>query len=143
MFGISSKIAIGEFLLMMLMIAGGYFYYHITQNEIVTLKVNQAQLETAVATQKETIAAQIAATTNQNAAMLSLQQTADNAENARRNAEDSLRKHNLDAIARINAALLESHMNQATIRAFLDIEHLTDPNATIPAPTTDTSQVKK
>lgn len=129
MFGISSKIAVGEFIVMLLMIMGGYVYYHFTEQEIVNLKVNAAKLESAVNIQKETIEAQKAATEKQNAAMLTLQQKSDDAENARRNAEDSLRKHNLDAIARANAELLESHINQATIRAFLDIEHLTDPNA--------------
>lgn len=129
MFGISSKIAIVEFLIMSLMIAVGYFYYHYTQEEIITLNVNAAKLQTAVDIQRTTINAQLAATAKQNAAMLTLQQKSDAAENARRTAEDTLRKHNLDAIARNNAASLEAHINQATVKAFLDIEHITDPSA--------------
>jgi hypothetical protein len=139
MFGISSKIAIGEFLILLLVVAAGYFYYQFTQNEIVTLKVNAAQLQTAVQTQKDTIQSQINATALQNSAMLSLQQKSDAAEDARRVAEDSLRKHNLDALARNNAAVLETHLNQATVKAFLDIEHLTDPNVKVDV----NSQVKK
>lgn len=141
MFGISSKVAIGEFVLMLLMIASGYVYYHFSQQEIITLHENNAKLTVAVQTQKETITAQIEAVKIQNAAMLALQQSRDESENNRRNLEDKLHKHDLAAIARGNSVALETRINRATIKMFSDIERLTDPKI---APTVSpTPPVKK
>lgn len=131
MFGISNKVAIAEFIAILLMMVGGYVYYHFSQQEIMTLHETNAKLTVAVETQKITIAAQIEAAKIQNAAMLALQQSNNDSENVRRQLEGKLRKHDLAAIARGNSAALESRMNRATKKAFLDIETLTDPTTKI------------
>jgi hypothetical protein len=133
--GVIDKVAIGEFFLVLIMIGLGYWYYHDTQQTILALNVNNAQLTTAVATQKAVIQAELDEVKKQNDAMTKLQKSADASENARRDLEDKLHKHNLTAIARRNAAGLQSRINSATVKAFSDIEHLTDPNPSVPTTT--------
>lgn len=128
MFGISGKIAIAEFIIMLLMGGVGFVYYHFTEQTIINLNIAKAQLETAVSTQKETIAAQTAAAEKQNTAMLALQQSRDESEAGRRTLEDLLQKHDLAAIARKNSSALEIRINRATDKVFTDIEQLTSPS---------------
>ncbi len=95
--------------------------------ELAKTQKAKAQLETAVSTQKETIAAQTAAAEKQNTAMLALQQSRDESEAGRRTLEDLLQKHDLAAIARKNSSALEIRINRATDKVFTDIEQLTSP----------------
>jgi len=124
MFG---KIAVLEFVLMLVMAAAGVEYFKYSQDQIATLHENNAKLETAVNTQQETIKAQQQASAAQAAQMITLQQHIADAETARRAFEDKLRQKDISAMARSNAADLEAKMNRATIQVLQDIINLTTP----------------
>lgn len=121
----SSKLILILLVVIVLMGGASYAYFRYSQAEIATLHENIAKLETAVRIQEETIKAQQEAAKKQNAAMLGLQQDVMQAESQRRDLEIKLRKHDLEALARSRSGELEQKMNQATIRAFRDIEVLT------------------
>lgn len=121
----SSKIILILLVVIVLMGGASYAYFRYSQAEIAQLHENIAKLETAVRVQEETIKAQQEAARKQNAAMLGLQQDVMHAESQRRELEIKLRRHDLEAMARSRSGELEQKMNQATIRAFRDIEVLT------------------
>lgn len=125
--GISSKIILVQFALMAAMAGAGYLYFKHSQGVIETLTADKAKLEGAVATQQATIAAQQAAAARQNEANFALQQQVADADRVRRDLESTLRRRNLEAMARSNSADLEQRINRATATVFRDIETLTAP----------------
>ncbi len=125
--GISSKVILIQFVLMLAMVGAGYWYFQHSQAVIAALHEDKAKLETAVKVQEETIAAQQAAAQRQNAENLRLQQSLSDAESRRRDLETTIRRRNLEAMARANSADLEQRMNRATVQAFRDIENITRP----------------
>lgn len=126
MFGsITSKILIGQFVVMLVMAAGGYLYFKHSQSVIGRLTEEKTRLEISVREQEATILAQREAAARQNTESLRLQQSLVDAESQRRTLESRLRARNLEAMARANSADLERRINRATIEAFRDIENLT------------------
>jgi hypothetical protein len=125
--GITGKLVIIQFCVILTLIGTGYAYFRYSESVIAGLHEDKAKLETAVKTQEETIAAQKQAAQKQNAENLRLQQGLFDAENQRRDLEAKLRRKNLEAMARANSADLEQRINRATSQAFKDIETLTKP----------------
>jgi cell division protein FtsN len=127
MFGISNKLVLIQFVVIVTLIGSGYAYFRHSQGVIAALHEDKAKLETAVKIQDETISAQKAQAQKQNFENLKLQQSLFDAENQRRDLEAKLRRKNLEAMARANSVDLEQKINKATEQAFRDIENLTKP----------------
>lgn len=127
MFGITSKLTIIQFVVILIMIGIGYIYFRYSQGVIADLNASNARLQTAIETQEATIAAQRQAAERQNAENLRLQQGLADADRNRRELEGLIRRRNLEAMARANSQDLEQRINRATVQAFRDIENITTP----------------
>lgn len=127
MFGISNKLVLIQFVVILTLIGSGYAYFRYSQSVIAALHEDKAKLETAVKIQEETITAQKVQAQKQNVENLKLQQSLFDAENQRRDLEAKLRRKNLEAMARANSVDLEQKINKATEQAFKEIETLTKP----------------
>ena len=129
MFGISWKIVAIQAGLLLLLSAAGYWYWNWSQSRIASLLQQNAQLETAVSTQEETITVLRNSAAAQARAIESLQSNLNDAENTRRAVEARLRRMNLQLMARNNAAELESTINRTVAQAFSDLETVTRNNS--------------
>lgn len=125
MFGISNKLVLIQFVVLLTFGALGYAYYTHSQKIIAQLHEDNTKLVAAVKSQEDAIIAQTEHAKKQNLENLALQQRLFDAENQRRDLEIKLRRKNLEAMARANSADLERKMNAATDRAFREIENLT------------------
>lgn len=124
---ITAKIAIGLLLIIVVMGIGGYAYFRHTQSVISTLTANNARLESAVREQEATIAAQAAAALRQNEQSTLLQQNLAEAETKRRTLESRLRRLNIEALARSNAAQAQEQVNNEAMQIFRELESITAP----------------
>lgn len=127
MFGISNKLVLVQFVIIVTLVGAGYAYFRHSQSVIAGLHEDKAKLETAVKLQEDTISAQKNHAQKQNTENLRLQQNLFDAENQRRDLEIKLRRKNLEAMARANSVDLEQRINKATEHAFKEIESVTKP----------------
>lgn len=105
--------------------AVGYLYYNDTQQRLAQLRENNARLEIATQTSKDTIeklqqdAAQFEAANNQ------LRSQLNEAEAYSDDLQAKLRNHNLTVLTAQKPGLIETRVNKATARLFDDMEKLT------------------
>lgn len=130
--GIQTKIILAQVALLLLVFAGGYWYWSWSQNRISTLVAQTTQLQSAVNTQQQTIqtleqhARQTAERMNQ------LQTDLAGADTRRRELENRIRRMNLQALGRSDAADLERRINEQTQQVFTDLENMTVPGGRTP-----------
>ena len=132
------------FVLLLIIVAGGFagrWYYNSSQEtiaqlnqNIATLRANQAQLEQAIATSNETIARQQADAQQFAEANNALREQLQAAETYSDDLAAKLRNHNLTVLTAQRPGLIETRVNRATARLFDELETITGK----PAPTTDT-----
>ena len=132
------------FVLLLIIIAGGFagrWYYNSSQEtiaqlnqNIATLRANQAQLEQAIATSNETIARQQADAQQFAEANNALREQLQAAESYSDDLAAKLRNHNLTVLTAQRPGLIETRVNNATARLFDEMEIITGK----PAPATDT-----
>ena len=130
------------FVLLLIIIAGGFagrWYYNSSQEtiaqlnqNIATLRANQAQLEQAIATSNETIARQQADAQQFAEANNALREQLQEAEAYSDDLQSKLRNHNLTVLTAQRPGLIETRVNNATARLFDEMEIITGK----PAPTT-------
>ena len=99
---------------------------------IATLRANQAQLEQAIATSNETIARQQADAQQFAEANNALREQLQAAESYSDDLAAKLRNHNLTVLTAQRPGLIETRVNNATARLFDEMEIITGK----PAPTT-------
>jgi len=130
------------FVLLLIIVAGGFagrWYYNSSQEtiaqlnqNIATLRANQAQLEQAIATSNETIARQQADAQQFAEANNALREQLQAAESYSDDLQSRLRNHNLTVLTAQRPGLIETRVNNATARLFDEMEIITGK----PAPTT-------
>lgn len=138
MFGISSKIAIGLGIAL-LVVAGAFAWYFnwsqdrmvIMAESIATEKSNVIRLESAIDVQKQTITMLEESRENDQQAVLQL-----SAENQTYKAEVSdlrkkFAKHNLDRLSLAKPGLIERIINKGTKKVFQEFEEITDPRGEV------------
>jgi len=123
MFG--SKITLVLVIALVIVVGSSAAYFRWSQARINDLVADNSKLTVAIKVQEATINTLQQSAERQAGEIFSLQQNVAAAEQERRTPEGKLRKLNLQMMARNNAAELESRINQATARAFGDIETLT------------------
>ena len=123
MFG--SKITLVLVVALVIVMGSSAAYFRWSQGRINDLVADNSKLTVAIKVQESTINTLQQSAERQAGEIFSLQQNVAAAEQERRTLEGKLRKLNLQMMARNNAAELESRINQATARAFGDIETLT------------------
>jgi hypothetical protein len=104
------------------MCGGFYWYFNWSQERIAILQENNAKLTVAVEEQKQTIAAIQKHAEEQAQQMNELQKGLNEANSARRDLEEKFLKFDLEQLARKDSQDLERKMNNATDRAFRQIE---------------------
>lgn len=123
MFG--SKITLVLVVALVIVMGSSAAYFRWSQGRINDLVAYNSKLTVAIKVQEATISTLQQSAERQAGEIFSLQQNVAAAEQERRTLEGKLRKLNLQMMARNNAAELERRINQATARAFGDIETLT------------------
>ena len=119
-------------------LVGRWYYYdtqaHIEQlnQNIATLRANQAQLEQAIATSNETIERQQRDAEQFALANNALREQLQEAEAYSDDLASKLRNHNLTVLTAQRQGLIETRVNNATARLFDEMEIITGK----PAPTT-------
>jgi len=119
-------------------LVGRWYYYdtqaHIEQlnQNIATLRANQAQLEQAIATSNETIERQQRDAQQFELANNTLREQLQEAEVYSDDLASKLRNHNLTVLTAQRPGLIETRVNNATARLFDEMEIITGK----PAPTT-------
>ena len=119
-------------------LVGRWYYYdtqaHIEQlnQNIATLRANQAQLEQAIATSNETIERQQRDAEQFALANNALREQLQEAEAYSDDLASKLRNHNLTVLTAQRPGLIETRVNNATARLFDEMEIITGK----PAPTT-------
>jgi len=119
-------------------LVGRWYYYdtqaHIEQlnQNIATLRANQAQLEQAIATSNETIERQQRDAEQFELANNALREQLQEAEAYSDDLASKLRNHNLTVLTAQRPGLIETRVNNATARLFDEMEIITGK----PAPTT-------
>jgi chromosome segregation ATPase len=121
------KIALIEFVLILVISISGIAYFRYNESHIAVLQGNAAKLETAVNTLSETVTEQQKETQRQNTQIVILQQNIADAETQRRDFEEKLRQKDISSMAHNNPSDLEIRINRATTKAFQDIVNLTSP----------------
>jgi chromosome segregation ATPase len=99
-----------------------YWYFNWSQERIALLQENNAKLTVAVEEQKQAIAAIQKHAEEQAQQMNELQKGLNEANSARRDLEEKFLKFDLEQLARKDSQDLERKMNNATDRAFRQIE---------------------
>ena len=131
-----------KFLFILVLVMGGlgYWYYNSSQEtiaqlnqNIATLRANQAQLEQAIATNNETIARQQADAAQFAEANTELQGKLVQAEAYQDDLAGKLARHDLTRLTLQRPGLIETRVNNATARLFDELEIITGR----PAPATD------
>lgn len=129
-------------------IGGGYAYHVSTvsklETEVVqleannrTLKENQVQMEIAVKTAQESLAAAEANAKKSEAAMTALTQRNNELAREKANYMKIFKDHNLTRLARAKPALIEKRINNGTEKVFRDLEN--DTKELMDADNNDTS----
>ena len=126
LFGSKITLVLGVILLVVVGSFAAYFKW--SQGRIDDLVADNSKLTVAIKVQESTILTLQQSAQRQAGEILSLQQNVAAAEQERRTLEGRLRRLNLGMMARNNATDLESRINQATTRAFGDIENITRPS---------------
>jgi uncharacterized protein (DUF3084 family) len=133
------KIAFVLLLIIVVMGLVGRWYYYDTQahieqlnQNIATLRANQAQLEQAIATSNETIERQQRDAQQFELANNTLREQLQEAESYSDDLASKLRNHNLTVLTAQRPGLIETRVNNATARLFDEMEIITGK----PAPTT-------
>ena len=130
------------FLLLVIIAMGfaGRWYYNSTQEtvaqlnqNIATLRANQAQLEQAVATGNETIARQQADAAQFAEANIELRGRLDQAEVYQDELSSKLARHDLTRLTLQRPGLIETRVNNATAKLFDELEVITGGPAPITA----------
>jgi len=115
-------------------IGGGYAYHQVTvsklENHVIqleannrTLKENQVQMEQAVRTAQESLAAAEANAKKSEAAMSSLTARNNELQREKDNAMKIFKDHNLTRLARAKPGMIEKRMNAKTEQVFRDLEN--------------------
>ena len=127
------KLALMMFAVMCGMGFVGYMYYNDTQQRLAQLRENNARLEIAAQTSKDTIdrlqadAAQFEQANNQ------LREQLNEAEAYSDDLAGKLRRHNLTVLTLQKPGLIEGRVNNATAKLFDEMEALTGKPAPAPA----------
>jgi chromosome segregation ATPase len=115
-------------------IGGGYAYHQVTvsklENTVIqleannrTLKENQVQMEMAVKTAQESLAAAEANAKKSEAAMSALTTRNNELQREKDNAMKIFKDHNLTRLARAKPGMIEKRMNAKTEQVFRDLEN--------------------
>jgi chromosome segregation ATPase len=115
-------------------IGGGYAYHQVTvsnlETQVVqleannrTLKENQVQMEMAVKTAQESLAAAEANAKKSEAAMSALTTRNNELQREKDNAMKIFKDHNLTRLARAKPGMIEKRMNAKTEQVFRDLEN--------------------
>jgi hypothetical protein len=120
------KVIAGLLIVISVMSGGFYLYYQNTQSRLATLHENQAKLELSVKMQSYTIERQKEFLEMQQEYSKQLQRGLAEAEANRGRLEEIFRKHDLDSLSRSKPGLIEKRVNEATRRAFKDLETQTE-----------------
>ena len=122
---ISSKIIAA--LVLILVLLGGLFYWYwsYSQTQIANLNQSVATLKLSVQVQNDTITAQQAQAKEQAAATTKLQKDLADANATTNKLQILFRSHNLQQLANQDSLKLEAAINNATKKAFVDIETVT------------------
>lgn len=119
---------IGVFALIMLLMAGAfYWYFSYSQSKINALEQSTAKLTEAVQIQQQAMQDQLAFQKQQNGDLVVLQQKIQDATADEIALAKSLSGANLDSSARANAKALEDKINKATAAAIQQLEAETQP----------------
>ena len=127
------KLALMMFAVMCGMGFVGYMYYNDTQQRLAQLRENNARLEIAAQTSKDTIdrlqadAAQFEQANNQ------LREELNKAEAYSDDLAGKLRRHNLTVLTLQKPGLIEGRVNNATAKLFDEMETITGKPAPAPA----------
>ena len=127
------KLALMMFAVMCGMGFVGYMYYNDTQQRLAQLRENNARLEIAAQTSKDTIdrlqadAAQFEQANNQ------LREQLNEAEAYSDDLAGKLRRHNLTVLTLQKPGLIETRVNNATAKLFDEMETITGKPAPAPA----------
>lgn len=100
-----------------------YWYFDHSQDKIAILNQNQAKLEGAVAQQKDFIEDLQRQAEKQNKSIIQLNKDQILAEKEKEGLLATLRKHNLEALAKAKPGLVEERINDATRKRFREIEN--------------------
>lgn len=111
-----------QFFMALCLVLGLSSYYLYNQNQI--LQANNAQLETAVATQEEAIATMQNDFTLQTAQLGELQKKSQEAQREMNRYLDIFKRHNLTKLAAAKPGLLEPRINNGTKNVFESIEEI-------------------
>lgn len=111
-----------QFFMALCLVLGLSSYYLYNQNQI--LQANNAQLETAVATQEEAIATMQNDFALQTAQLGELQRKSQEAQKEMNRYLDIFKRHNLTKLAAAKPGLLEPRINNGTKNVFESIEEI-------------------
>ena len=111
-----------QFVMALCLVLGLSSYYLYNQNQI--LQANNAQLETAVATQEEAIATMQNDFALQTAQLGELQRKSQEAQKEMNRYLDIFKRHNLTKLAAAKPGLLEPRINNGTKNVFESIEEI-------------------
>lgn len=111
-----------QFFMALCLVLGLSSYYLYNQNQI--LQANNAQLETAVATQEEAIATMQNDFALQTAQLGELQKKSQEAQREMNRYLDIFKRHNLTKLAAAKPGLLEPRINNGTKNVFESIEEI-------------------
>ena len=123
MFGIQSYIMAGLGIALLAVCGIFYWYFDNSQDKIATLNQNQAKLEGAVSQQKEFIESLERQAEKQSKSIVQLSKDQVSAEQEKERLLATLRKHNLEALAKAKPGLVEERINDATRKRFREIEN--------------------
>lgn len=115
-------------------LGGGYAYHQVTvsklENTVIqleannrTLKENQVQMEIAVKTAQESLAAAEANAKKSEAAMTALTQRNNELAREKANYMKIFKDHNLTRLARAKPGMIEKRINNGTAKVFRDLEN--------------------
>jgi septal ring factor EnvC (AmiA/AmiB activator) len=100
------------------------WYYKYSQDIIMTLQANNAKLEVAINTQKETIASMKESFERQAAALTDLSAANQALNNEKDALSTKLMKHDLEELSRKKPGLIERRINSGTKKLFSDFTDL-------------------
>jgi hypothetical protein len=134
--GIGMKLAGIMFLILVVVLGLGYWYYEDQQARMAMLQENNAKLTVAVQTNEETIKVMRDHDVQQAAQITELQTGLNKATQDRKDLESKFRNKDIAGMGRKDAKLLEEKINKATQRAFDDLEKTTGNTDVVPLPPT-------
>jgi len=120
--GIGMKLAGIMFLILVVVLGLGYWYYNDQQARMAILQENNAKLTVAVKTNEETIKVMRDHEVQQAAQIAELQTGLNQATQERKDLEAKFHDRDIAALGRSDARLLEEKINKATQRVFDDLQ---------------------